>query len=54
LFIFVRAALAPREACGVDACAMAMNFALICLFWAAVGYGIGLGTAVLVMRRTRA
>ncbi len=53
LFVFVRAFLASDEACGVDACSMAMNFALIGLFWAAVGYGVGLGTAMLVLRRLR-
>lgn len=52
-FVFVRAYLAPQDKCGVDACAMAMDFAVIGLFWAVVGYGIGLGTAALVLRKVR-
>jgi hypothetical protein len=54
LFVLVRASLAPKEACGVDACAMAMAFALIALFWTALGYGIGVGMAALVVRKRRA
>lgn len=53
LFVLVRAALAPASACGGGACDMAMTFALIGFFWAAVGYGIGLGTATLLLRRLR-
>jgi protein-S-isoprenylcysteine O-methyltransferase Ste14 len=53
LFVFVRAALAPKESCGVDTCSMAMNFALVGMFWGAMGYGIGLGAAALALRKLR-
>ncbi|HEX7821443.1 MAG TPA: hypothetical protein VF463_12610 [Sphingobium sp.] len=53
LFVFARAALAPAEKCGAGACGMAMRFAVIGLFWAAIGYGIALGTAALVLKRLR-
>ncbi|MCE7797059.1 hypothetical protein LWE61_10870 [Sphingobium sufflavum] len=54
LFVFGRAYLAPPERCGANMCGMAMDFAVIGLFWAVIGYGIGLGTAVLVVRKRRA
>ncbi|HEX7871982.1 MAG TPA: hypothetical protein VF475_03665 [Sphingobium sp.] len=53
LFVYVRAALTPKAACGVDSCAMAMHFALVGLFWAVMGYGIGLSAATLLIRRLR-
>jgi membrane associated rhomboid family serine protease len=53
VFILVRALMASKAACGVDVCAMAEHVALVGLLWAAVGYGIGLGTATLATRRLR-
>ncbi|MET0241639.1 MAG: hypothetical protein ABW184_17230 [Sphingobium sp.] len=53
LFIYVRAAMAPPAACGAGMCEMAMAFAIVGLCWAAVGYGVGLGAAALVVRKVR-
>lgn len=53
LFVYVRAAMAPQAACGAHACDMAMNFALVGLFWGAMGYGIGMGAATLLLRKLR-
>ena len=54
LFVFgnaLAATIFDRESCGVDACAMAMGFSAIILFWTGVVYALGVATAASIIPR---
>ena len=53
VFVFVSAATASKESCGVDACGMAMAAAMMLGLAAVVLYFIGVFIAWLTMRFTR-
>lgn len=50
IWLFVDAALSPKEECGVDACGMAMMFATIGIFYGLIAFALGFGAAFLAMR----
>ena len=53
LYVFMNAAFASKEDCGVDACGMAMGFSVIIAGAAMVGFFIGAFSAWLAQRIAR-
>ncbi len=50
LYVFLNAAFATKEECGVDACGMAMGFSMIISVAAVAAFGIGALSAWLIHR----
>jgi hypothetical protein len=49
IVVFLNAATASRESCGVDACGMAMMFAMVGVGYAMAAFVLGAGSAALIM-----
>lgn len=53
IWLFASASLASAEKCGVDACGMAMVFAMFGLVYAAVALALGALVAACIIRKPR-
>lgn len=51
--LFLHAAFSSRQACGVDACGMAMAAAITGLFLAVMAFAVGLGLASVALKLAR-
>lgn len=55
-WVAIKTAMTPQGQCGIDACGMAMGFALIVAVIALIGFALtwAVGAAIMVARRKRA